>query len=329
MAYGMAVYNSRGKLMDLGAARPFCYLDSIDLTNFATYSANSLTKDYSSLCPAGSQLLYLVNGGFYLYGSSVATTVLSTSLNVSTNERIIYITKDQFRGEANVIHFRPTRLDVFAILPTVNSFSGYGLALYGAGSYPLMVNSTVGMFATYIADITLNGQLQLPVSSSSIVFFYMDRTEVGIDYNPANQTLYAYNSNGEAVSGIVMKIVAFDKRSPTMSAWGFVVYGQDNQAAFTSNETPMVVRDYVNTPGSGNNDVPLANWGNFPMIPAGCWGRRHANKNWYKSLSNMHGANIRASYGPFINGGDPNSGDGTTVEYHDKSLPVIWGSDYF
>ncbi|MGL9725140.1 MAG: hypothetical protein ACR5LH_17495, partial [Sodalis sp. (in: enterobacteria)] len=62
--------------------------------------------------------------------------------------------------------------------------------------------------------------------------------------------------------------MAFDIKAPTMSDYGMAIYGRDGKVAFTSNEVPMLVRGYVNTPPERNATIGLPNWHQGPMIPA-------------------------------------------------------------
>ncbi|BAE74509.1 hypothetical protein SG1641 [Sodalis glossinidius str. 'morsitans'] len=179
---------------------------------------------------------------------------------IDIQDRTVRLRNEVIR-KGDLLLDKPGNIYVFALYPTVSAFDGYGIGIYGAGAFPLVVDPSKGMFMTYKADITFTGNMKIPVSRNSLVFCHYDAVGVGVEYHPDTQQLSGYRYDGGGVSqaiAIRMKIVAFDIKVPTMSDYGIAIYGRDGKVAFTSNEVPMLVRGYVNTPPERNATIQLA-----------------------------------------------------------------------
>lgn len=333
--YGLSVFHD-GKSLNLSHASPLTFIDMIEMKkknevlgqkwNF--YKANSASVDYSDRCPPGSQLLCLCERQFWLIKTP---SLWPIRFYIDIQDRTVRLSNEVI-SKGDLLLDKPGNIYVFAIYPTVSSFDGYGLGIYGAGAFPLVVDPSKGMFMTYKADITFTGNMKIPVSRNSLVFFHCDAVDVGVEYNPDTQQLSGYRYEGGGVSQAIavrMKIVAFDIKAPTMSDYGIAIYGHDGKVVFTSNEVPMLVRGFVNTPPEHNATIGLPNWHQGPMTPAFTWGIWHKERRGYKANAGMSSGGITGGPGPFLHDVGKFTPDGTTIIYANKPLPVLWASDYF
>lgn len=334
MAFGIAVNGA--KSYDMKQSRPLSWVGSVPI-NIQLGQNNVTSGDFSGACPAGTQLVCIPDNALALLGTPVATTIQYKPVQISINDRTVTVSLDlntnlqspNFQGGAGN---RPSVVNVYAVYPGGVQRGQWGFAVQVGGTFPLVVDSSKGLFLTYRYNGSFNGNLSVPVGSQSQVFVYWDNPNVGIYYDAPNQTLRGYISgNNQGGINIPIKVCAFQLKTPAVPAYGIAIRGADGGVSFTSAETPMIMRGLINTPGGagqatgfGGTDI-----NNQPMIPVMKLGGQLASKNWYHLIPGRSGGSFFCRPGPFINGGDSNNTDQQVCAYSSKPLPYLWSSDYF
>jgi hypothetical protein len=219
---------------------------------------------------------------------------------------------------------------VFAIYPNKRQSSGFGIDVADGGTFPIIVNSSLGLFATYIQTVTFTGQLALPVSDSAMVFCSWNNAGISIKYDRSTRTLTGYRGNN-LVGGfsITLRIVAFEMKTPTMPAWGFAIYGADKAVCFTSEEVPMVVREWVTIPNSTGSAVNFASPANQPLIQVGSWGATLRDDVYYVSNTAMNNNALYMGTGARIQDSGAGFSDYDEIGGAGSRFPVLYATDYF
>jgi len=336
MTFGIEISGMKSYNMD--DARPLTFLGTLSI-GADMGNINSSSGNYSSLCPAGSQLVCIPDNAIAIIGSSVSPAMQFKSLDIGidNNARTVSVTLDLrtnlqspvFRSSAAD---RPKSVNVYCVYPPVVNLGGFGFEVSQGGSFPYVVDSSRGMFLTYTYNGIFNGNLQLPISTPSNVFCYWDHPEVAIYFEESTKTIRGYSSGGnQSGISINIQVCAFSMKSPTVPDWGIQVYGLDGKTSFTSEEMPIVYRGAINSPGRGGATTYFSNQdqANRPMIPVLKIGGQLISKSWFHLGMARSGNAFFGRPAGFINGGDNNNQDQQVVGYESKSLPFIYASDYF
>lgn len=330
MSFGLAVYKN-GKAYDVGSASPLAWIADIPGAQIPIENNRTATFDYSNKCPEGCTLVVIMDRYYSEVYSSVITSMSINRISASVIGRVVTLRSgDRTLGAGTYYNNGPTYARVFAVYPNKRQSEGFGIDVASGGSFPIVVNSSLGLFATYISTVTFTGQLALPVSDTAMVFCNWDNAGISLKYDRSTRTLTGYRGNNQ-VGGfsITLRIVAFEMKTPTMPAWGFAIYGADGAASFTSEEVPMVVREWVTIPDRTGVAASFAAPAQMPMIQVGSLGAILRNDVYYVSNTAMSntalymgtGAQIRQSGAGFSNY-DEIGGAG-------NRFPVLYATDYF
>lgn len=330
MSFGLAVYKN-GKAFDVSNASPLTWIADIPKAQIPITLDKTATFDYSNLCPAGCSLVVIMDRYYSLVGASATTMIKINDIKVTISDRVVTIRSGkETLGAGTYYNNGPTYARIFAVYPNRRQSDGFGIDVAAGGSFPYVVNSSQGMFATYITTVTFTGQLSLPVSDSAMVFCHWDNNGISIKYDRSTRTLTGYRGNN-VVGGfsVELRIVVFEVKTPTMPQWGFAIYGADGAACFTSEEVPMIIREWVNIPPRTGTAAGFASPANIPMVQVGSWGAILRDDVFYLSNVAMNntamfmgtGERIAESRGNFTNY-DSIGGAGARV-------PVLYGTDYF
>lgn len=330
MSFGLAVYKN-GKAYDVGTASPLTWIADIAQAQIPIDNTRTATFDYSAYCPDGCTLVVIMDRYYSEVYSSVTTTMAINRISVSVAGRVVTIRSgNRTLGAGTYYNNGPTYARVFAIYPNRRISSGFGIDVADGGTFPIIVNSSQGLFATYITTVTFTGQLALPISDTAMVFCNWDNAGISIKYDRSTRTLTGYSGNNQ-VGGfsIVLRIVAFEMKTPTMPAWGFAIYGADGAVCFTSEEVPMVVREWVSIPNSTGTAAGFASPGNGPMIQVGSWGAILRNNIYYVSNTAMNNSALYMGTGAQIRTTSAGFSDYDEIGGAGSRFPVLYATDYF
>lgn len=330
MSFGLAVYKN-GKSYDVSNASPLTWIADIPAAQIPITLDKTATFDYTGSCPAGCTLVVIMDRYYSQLFSSAVTSMKINDIRVTVSDRIVTIRSGkETLGAGTYYNSGPTYARVFAIYPNRRNAAGFGIDIADGGAFPYVVNSSQGLFATYITTVTFTGQLTLPISDTAMVFCHWDNAGISITYDRSTKTLTGYRGNN-MVGGfsIELRIVAFEMKTPTIPLWGFVLYGADGAVCFSSEEVPMIIREWVSIPDRTGTAAGFASPAKIPMIQVGSWGAILRENTFYVSSVAMNnsalymgtGERIRDSGGGFSNY-DSIGGAGTR-------LPVLYGTDYF
>lgn len=330
MSFGLAVYKN-GKAYDVGSASPLSWIADIPALQIPGGLNETKTYDYSAYCPAGSGLVVIMDRYYWEVRSNVVLPMAINPIRVSVNDRVVTLkTGDRTFGAGTYYMNGPTYASIFAVYPNNRQSDGFGIDVADGGSFPVVVNSTLGLFATYITTVTFTGQLSLPVNDTAMVFCNWDNSGISIKYDRATRTLTGYRGNNQQGGfSITLRIVAFEKKSPTMPAWGFAIYGADKAVSFTSEEVPMIVREYVTIPDRTGTAASFASPASLPMIQVGSWGAILRSNVYYVSNTAMNNSALYMGTGARIDQSDAGFSNYDEIGGAGTRFPVLYATDYF
>ena len=330
MSFGLAVYKN-GKAYDVGSASPLTWIADIPALQIPGGPKETKTYDYSSYCPPGCALVVIMDRYYWETYSNVVMSMAVNRISVSVTDRVVTLkTGDRTFGPGTYYINGPTYARVFAVYPNKRQSSGFGIDVADGGAFPIIVNSSQGLFATYIATVTFTGQLTLPVNDTAMVFCNWDNSGISITYDKSSRTLRGYRGNNQPGGfSITLRIVAFEMKSPTMPAWGFAIYGADKAVCFTSEEVPMIVREYVTIPNRTGSAAGFASPANKPMIQVGSWGAILRNDVYYVSNTAMNNSALYMGTGARIEQSNAGFSDYDEIGGAGTRFPVLYATDYF
>lgn len=330
MSFGLAVYKN-GKAFDVSQASPLTWIADIPQAQIPTGNKQLASFDYSGYCPDGSTLVVIMDRYYSEVYSSVVATMDINRISVLVSGRVVTIQSgDRTLGAGTYYNNGPTYARVFAVYPNQRRSAGFGIDVAEGGTFPIIVNSSQGLFATYISTVTFTGQLALPISDTAIVFCNWDNAGISINYDRSTRTLTGYRGNN-LVGGfnVTLRVVAFEMKTPTMPAWGFAIYGADGAVCFTSEEVPMVVREWVPVPNSTGTAAGFSSPGNAPMIQVGSWGAILRSNIFYVSNTAMNNSALYMGTGAQIRTTSAGLSDYDVIGGAGGRFPVLYATDYF
>jgi hypothetical protein len=318
-------------------ASPLQFIRKISESDAALDSGSSKTFDFSGSVPAGTTLVVWTDIAVAVLESSSQLPYRVLPINIAVSGLKVTISLESYGTGGWIFPTprRPTGFWVFGVYGQP-ARGDWGAWINQGGAYPAVVNSDAGMFLTQKISTTFTGQYQLSCSENAMVFCNWTDTGVGIFFDRTTKKLMGYKASGAEWGhpggfSIPLKICVFDIKRPTIPDWGFLVYGADRKVAFTSAETPLIIRQWAALPSYIGAWTAFSNTGATPMIPLTSIGANTTNESdiWRVNLA-MNNSGV--GYGPgaqFIHVGDNILDNGEQIPYRGKAIPVIWGSDYF
>lgn len=331
--WGMMV---RGKV-NVADASPLQFLRKIPQSEMNLQNGQSTNYDFTGQVPAGTQLVVFTDVAVEVLTSAIVLGVNSVPINITVNGLVVNVSIPPWgTGSWNFERrFWPTGFWVFAIYGQP-ARGDWGACVNVGGAFPAVVNSDAGMFLTQKMSINFTGSYPINCSENALVFCSCTDASIGIVFDRTDMTLKGYRPSGNnwgAQGGfsVAMNICVFDIKSPTVPDWGFWVKGQDGKIAFTSAETPLIIRERVTVPGYVGAMNGFSGTANGPMILPTHVGMKTLNKAdiWKCNLS-TNGAGIGIGPGALtFHYGSNILNDVEVIPYAGKSVPVIWSTDYF
>ncbi|MEG3135671.1 DUF6453 family protein [Rouxiella sp. T17] len=329
--YGLVTYGSNGKAYGMNQTKPLCYLGSMTGL-YKSASNNTISQNFSGRCPADATLVAIPEYVLGVAHSTVYTTVKVQPISISINGLTVTASFNADQGDSYQISTpRPNNINVFCIYNNTVSLNGFGLYTSDAGAFPSVVDSTQGMFLSYQNSFTFTGSFAVPVASGSIVFAGWDNANIGLQLNQNNMTITGWQNGSTSGISTAMKICAFSIKQPVMPSYGMAIYGADNRLSFTSYETPMLHRGYINTPALNNDSSSFsaADWAQQPMIPLfGAIGLEKQTFDFNDRNLSMGGGILSTARGKGLGAGGSTSPN-VQVVYNSRPLPFLWSTDYF
>lgn len=336
--FGLQVFSSSGKAINISDSAPLQFIRKINGSEVNFSSSASTTFDFTSQLPANTQLVVWTDTSALILESSIYLVYNVVPINIAINDRKVTISVPSFGTGSWQLwpERRPAGFWVFAVYQKPVTSDGWGLYVDSGGAFPSVVNSSASLFLTATYSITFTGTYQLNCSENAIVFCNCSDDSVGLIFDQSNKQIRGYKQSGinwgnPGGFSVTLKICVFDIKTPTIPDWGLMIYGADGKVSFTSNEVPLVIREQIPLPnGTGawsNFSAPA----NTPMIPLSGMGAKTTNRSdvWRVNLA-MN--NSHAGFGPgaqLIHVGDNILSNDETIPFKGKTIPVIWGSDYF
>lgn len=332
--FGLQVFSSSGKAINVGDAAPLQFVRRIDRSEVNLNSGASSTFDFRGVVPAGVQLVVWTDVCAAVLESATVIGYNVQPINIDVNDRVVTISLPGF-GTGNWVwpaSRQPTAFWVLAIYQQPVTNDGWGLYVAQGGAFPAVVNSAASLFLTQTYSGPFTGTLQLNCSGNAMVFCNCPAEGIGLYFDRNSRQLIGY-SNWGVVGGfsVQLNVCVFDIKTPTIPDWGLMIYGADGGVSFTSAETPLVVRQWASLPMYYGNWSAFSAPGNMPMIQPASMGAKTTNKSdtWQVNLA-MN--NNSLGYGPglrYLHVGTNMLPDVEAIPYRGKTVPVIWGSDYF
>ncbi|NIG74662.1 hypothetical protein F3J34_13790 [Klebsiella sp. Ap-873] len=326
----------RGKT-NVADASPLQFLRKIPRSEMNLQSGQSTNYDFTGQVPAGTQLVVFTDVAVEVLTSSIVLGVNTVPINITVNGLVVNISIPQW-GTGSWNYPPPTwplGFWVFAIYGQP-ARGDWGAWVNQGGAFPSVVNSDAGMFLTQKMSISFTGSYPINSSENALVFCSCTDASIGLVFDRADMTLKGYRPNGGnwgAQGGftVPVNICVFDIKTPTIPDWGFWVKGRDGKIAFTSAETPLIIREWTTVPGYVGAMNGFSGVANGPMILPTHVGTKTTNKSdvWKCNLStNGQGMGI-SSGAQLIHVGSNILNDVEVIAYAGKPIPVIWSSDYF
>lgn len=331
--WGIQVFTSDNKSINISDASPLQFLQKIPGSEL-TIGGSPIVADFSSILPAGTQLVVWTDMSALVLESTISLDYPVIPINILITDRKVSISVENAGGWYLPVSM-PAGFWVFAVYGKPQTNDGWGIDVTNGGAYPYVVNSDSGLFMTQKNSLMFTGSQQLNCSESAIVFCNWNDDSIGMFFDRSTKKLLGYKQTGKEWGNpggfsIPLKYCVFDVATPTIPDWGIQIFGGDGKTSFTSAEIPLVIRQWVTLPqylGAWTN----FNSGNSPMIPLTSVGARTTNSSdvWKVNLA-MNNAHV--GYGPgeqIVHVGSNILYDGEEIPYRGKTVPVIWGSDYF
>ena len=332
--FGLQVFSSSGKAINVGDAAPLQFIRRIGRGEVNLNSGASSTFDFRGVVPAGVQLVVWTDICAAVLESATSIGYNVVHIKISFNDRVVTISLPSF-GTGNwawPASRQPTAFWVLAIYQQPVTSDGWGLYVAQGGAFPAVVNSAASLFLTEKYSVSFTGVLQLNCSENAMVFCNCPSESIGLYFDRGARQIVGYSKWG-VVGGFTvnLNVCVFDIRTPTIPDWGLMIYGADGGVSFTSAETPMVVRQWATLPGYYGSWSSFSSPGNLPMIPPATMGAKTTDKSdtWQVNLA-MNNQSL--GYGPgarLLHIGQNILPDIEQIPYKGKTVPVIWGSDYF
>lgn len=331
--WGIQVFTSDNKAINISDASPLQFLQKIP-SNGLIIGGAPLVYDFASRVPAGTQLVVWTDLSALVLQSDIYFSYLTIPINISVNDRKVTISVQNVGGGYYPVSM-PSGFWVFAVYGKPQTTDGWGIDVADGGAFPYVVNADSGMFMTQKKTVTFTGTQQLSCSENAIVFCNWNDDSIGVFFDRASKKLLGYKQSGREWGHLggfstSLKYCVFDIKTPTIPDWGIQIFGTDGKTSFTSAEIPLVIRQWAALPQS------LGAWTNFtssntPMIPLTSVGARTTNSSdvWKVNLA-MN--NTHVGYGPgeqIVHIGSNDLDNGEEIPFRGKTVPVIWGSDYF
>jgi hypothetical protein len=331
--WGLSV---RGKT-NVADASPLQFLRKIPLSELNLQSGQSTNYDFTGKVPAGTRLVAFMDVAAEVLSSSISLTYNVAPINITVSGLVINVSIPQWGAGGWIFEnqYKPTGMWVFAIYGQP-SRSDWGAWVNQGGAFPAVVDSTAGMFMTQKMSITFTGSYAISCSSNALVFCSCPDASIGLVFDRNDNTLKGYRESGKTWGNpggfsVATNICVFDIKTPTVPDWGFWVKGADGKIAFTSAETPLIVREWVNIPNYVGAINSFSSPANSPMIQAITVGIKNTNQSdiWKCNIS-TNGAGIGLGPGAqMVHIGSNIIPNMEVIAMAGKSVPVIWGSDYF
>ncbi|WP_312627825.1 DUF6453 family protein [Scandinavium sp.] len=336
--FGLQVFSPSGKALNVSDAAPLQFIRKITDSEVDLGSSGSTTFDFSSQVPAGVQLMVWTDIAALVLDSPTYLTYNTVPINITVNDRKVTISVPSFGAGAwgAPPERRPSGYWVFAVYQQPVTADGWGLYVDEGGAFPAVVNSSASLFMTGAYTITFTGTYQLNCSANAMVFCNCSDDSVGLIFDQASKQIKGYKPAGadwgtQGGFSVTLKICVFDIKTPTVPDWGLMIYGADGQVSFTSSELPLIIRQQIPLPSAVGNWSNFSSPGNIPMIPLSGMGSKTTRQSdiWRvnPALNSTH-----VGYGPgarLVHVGDNILPDLEVIPLKGKTIPVIWGSDYF
>lgn len=332
--FGLQVFSPAGRAINVSDAAPLQFVRRIDRSEVSFSSGASNVFDFRGQVPAGVQLVVWTDIAAAVLDSSIYLTYNVQPININVTDRVVTISMPNF-GTGNwalAASRMPTAFWVLAVYQQPVTSDGWGLYVAQGGAFPAVVNSGASLFLTASYNITFTGTFQLNCSENAMVFCSCGADSVGLFFDRSTRQIVGYNTWG-VVGGfsVPLLICVFDIKTPTIPEWGLMVYGADGGVSFTSEETPMVIREWVSLPPYLGGWSAFSSPTNVPMIPPASVGANTTNQSdvWRVNLA-LNGQHV--GYGPgsrLVHVGSNILNNGEQIPYKGKTVPVIWATDYF
>lgn len=336
--FGLQVFSSSGKAINISDAAPLQFIRKITDSEVDLSSNGSTTFDFTSQLPANAQLVVWTDISALVLDSPIYLTYNVVPINITINDRKVTISVPSFgTGTWGVpTERRPSGYWVFAVYQKPVTSDGWGIYVDSGGAFPAVVNSSASLFLTATYSITFTGTYQLNCSENAMVFCNCNDDSIGIIFDPNTKQIKGYKKSGinwgnPGGFSVTLKVCVFDIKTPSIPDWGVLINGADGKVSFTSNEVPLVIREQIPLPNGTGAWSNFSAPGNTPMIPLSGMGAKTTNKSdiWKvnPAMNNSH-----VGFGPgarLIHIGRNILSNDEIIPLKGKTIPVIWGSDYF
>ncbi len=336
--WGLQVFNSRGKAINVADASPLQFIRKINRNEITWSTGASNTFDFTNQVTPGTQLVVWTDEPVVILQSNIYLGYLVQPINITISGACVTIAQAQW-GTGNWLltnDFGPNGFWVSGIYGPPATADGWGLWVAEGGAFPSVVNSAAGMFLTQATEIAFTGEYALNCSDSAMVFCAWDDSSIGIDFDNNARTLRGFKQRGELWGNpggfsIKLKICVFDIKTPTIPDWGLQIFGADGKTSFTSEETPLVIREWATLPQYVGAWTPFSAPAQTPMIPLTGTGIKTTN---YADIWRVNLSMTRSylGFGPgalITTTGDDILQNDEQIPYRGKQIPVIWANDYF
>lgn len=331
--FGIQIFTSANKPINIADASPLQFIRKIPSTNL-TIGGSPLVFDFSSSVPAGTKIIVWTDLCALVLESNIYLSYLTVPVNITVTDRTVKIWVDNVGGGWFPVSM-PDGFWVFAVYGQPQTTDGWGISVADGGAYPYVVNSDAGMFMTQKNTVAFTGAHQLNCSENAIVFCNWNDDSIGIFFDRSAKKITGYKQAGidwgnPGGFNTTLKYCVFDIVKPTVPEWGLQIFGADGKTSFTSEEIPLIIRQWITLPQTFNSWTNF-NSGNMPMIPLMNVGGRITNNSDVWKI-NLAMNNTHMGYGPgeqIVHIGSDILDNGEEIPYRGKTVPVIWGGDYF
>lgn len=318
-------------------ASPLQFIRKIPQSEMNLGSSQSTTYDFTGTVPAGTQLVVLTDVAGGVLESSVYLGNNVVPINISVSGLKVTVSLPSFgTGNWYIPSDKiPTGFWVFGIYGQP-SRGDWGAWVNQGGAFPAVVNSASGMFLTQKMSITFTGAYPVNCSANALVFCSCTDSSVGLFFDRTDMNLKGYKPSGDTWGkqggfSVPVKICVFDIKTPTIPDWGILIRGADGGVAFTSAETPLIIREWVTVPAYAGAMNGFSGAANGPMIlPMSVGIKTTKQSDVWKCNASTNGQGIGIGPGAqLLHIGDNLLPDAEIIPYSGKQIPVIWGTDYF
>lgn len=334
--FGLQVFTPSGKALNVADASPLQFIRKVPRSEVSFTTGASTTFDFTSQVPAGVQIVVWTDFAAVIIDSPIYLDYRVMPVNIAVSDRRVTISVPAYgTGNWGPVE-TPTGFWIFAVYPQPVTSDGWGLYVDAGGAFPAVVNSAAGLFMTAQHSITFTGTYSLNCSENAMVFCHCNDEGIGLYFDRNSRQIIGYKPAGKqwgTVGGfsVPLKICVFDVKTPTIPDWGGMIYGADGGVSFTSQEVPLVIRQWASLPNAVGNWTNFTSPGSTPMVPVASMGAKTIDRSYIWKV-NLAMNSQHVGYGPgalLMQVGDNILTDQEQIPYKGKTVPVIWGSDYF